>query len=84
MTLANIQYTAWPTGGMAPLPRQASSDDQLVDLWLHGRSPHTQRAYAADAERFRVYVGPLATMTLGDIQADSRGFWWQHEKHRQL
>jgi len=53
------------------LPRQASSDDQLVDLWLHGRSPHAQRAYAADAERFRAYVGPLARATLGHVQAFS-------------
>ena len=47
------------------LPRQATTDDQLVGLWLHGRSAHTPRAYAADAERFRSYVGPLTTATLG-------------------
>jgi len=60
------QYTMAPVGA---LPRQASSDEQLVNLWLHGRSEHTQRAYAADAERFRAYVGPLMTATLGHIQA---------------
>ena len=60
------QYTAMPVG---TLPRQASSDDHLVDVWLHGRSPHTQRAYSADAARFWAYVGPLSTSTLGDVQA---------------
>jgi integrase/recombinase XerD len=49
--------------------RQASSDDELVRLWLHGRSHHTQRAYAADAERFRAYVGALITATLGHVQS---------------
>ena len=29
----------------------------------------TQRAYAAEAERFRAYVGPLTTTTLGHVQA---------------
>lgn len=54
---------------LAPLA-QASSDDQLVALWLHGRSLHTQRAYRADAERFRSRTGkPLALVTLSDLQA---------------
>lgn len=59
----------------AALPiRQASSDDQLLALWLHGRSVHTQRAYRADAARFRSRAGkPLAAVTLADLQgfADS-------------
>jgi len=53
---------------------QAASDDQLVRIWLHGRSPHTQRAYAADVARLRARIGkPLATLTLADLQtfADS-------------
>ena len=50
-------------------PRQADSDTQLLDLWLHGRSHHTQRAYRADAERFMVMVAkPLHHVTLGDLQ----------------
>jgi site-specific recombinase XerD len=36
----------------------------------HGRSPHTQRAYRADSERFRAFVAEsLAMITLGDLQA---------------
>src|SRR5262245_14536109 len=49
--------------------RQADSDDQLVALWLHGRSAATQRAYRADADRFLRTVGrPLRALTLGDVQ----------------
>lgn len=52
------------------MPSQASSDDQLVALWLHGRSLHTQRAYLADSRRLFAFVGkPLASVTLGELQA---------------
>lgn len=51
------------------VPRQAESDQQLIELWLHGRSRHTQRAYRADAERFLGAVDkPLHRVTLGDLQ----------------
>ena len=50
---------------------QASSDDQLVAIWLHRpRSVHTQRAYRADVARFRRGAGkPLPSVTLSDLQA---------------
>ncbi len=54
----------------------ASSDEQLVALWIHGRSPRTQDAYRADAARFLASVGkPLPAVTLADVQrfADSLG-----------
>ena len=45
------------------------ADDHLIDLWLHERSPHTQRAYRADVERFRRRAGkPLRFVTLTDLQ----------------
>lgn len=51
------------------MPQQADSDQHLIELWLHGRSRHTQRAYRADAERFIGAVEkPLHLVTLGDIQ----------------
>ncbi len=53
---------------------QADSDANLIKLWLHGRSAHTQRAYRADIDRFLIYVGqPLHAVALGDLQgfADS-------------
>jgi integrase/recombinase XerD len=41
----------------------------LIELWLHERSPHTQRAYRADIERFRSRAGrPLLSVTLTDLQ----------------
>src|SRR5207244_6441153 len=57
-----------------PSNREASSDEQLLKLWLHGRSPNTQRAYGSDVSRFRSFVGKsLHAVTLGDLQdfADS-------------
>jgi integrase/recombinase XerD len=50
--------------------QQGDSDARLVELWLHGRSRHTQRAYRADVARFLAFVTrPLPAVTLGDLQA---------------
>jgi len=55
---------------LAPAAQQAHSDAQVIQIWLHGRSLHTQRAYAADIHRFCAHAGkPLATVTLADLQA---------------
>lgn len=49
---------------------QADTDGQVLALWLHGRSKHTQRAYAAKAERFLEFtMKPLVRVSLGDVQA---------------
>src|SRR5438046_2864736 len=49
--------------------RQATSDEQLLKLWLHGRGPNTQRAYRGDAARFLTLVAkPLQAVTLADLQ----------------
>ena len=42
----------------------------MLEIWLHGRSPHTQRAYRSDIERFfRLRAGkPLKQATLADLQ----------------
>src|SRR4051812_45325668 len=54
---------------VVPEPQQASSDEHLIELWLHGRSSHTQRAYRADVARFRAGAGKaLARLTLADLQ----------------
>ena len=37
---------------VATVPAQATRDDQVLALWLHGRSPHTARAYRADVTGF--------------------------------
>jgi integrase/recombinase XerD len=59
--------------GGAVAPRQAESDEQLIELWLHGWSEHTQRAYRADIGRFLAAVPkPLRHVTLGDLQGFAR------------
>jgi integrase/recombinase XerD len=57
-------------------PSQADSDAQLVALWLHGRSRHTQRAYVGGVRRFCEFTRrPLRAVKLQDLQdfADSLG-----------
>ena len=50
--------------------QQAENDNQLVDLWIHGRSKHTQRAYLKDVNSFLKIVGkPLHQILLVDLQA---------------
>jgi len=53
------------------IPAQAGTDQQVIALWLHGRSSHTQRAYQADVRRFLDFVGQkmLPQVTLMDLQA---------------
>jgi integrase/recombinase XerD len=54
----------------AASPQIAHVEQRLVDMWLHGRSSHTQRAYRADIDRFVTFVAsPLTAVTLGNVQA---------------
>jgi integrase/recombinase XerD len=56
----------------AQMARQADTDAEVIGLWLHGRSPHTQRAYTHDIGRFVAFVArPLAQVKLRDLQAFS-------------
>ena len=56
--------------GPGPIPTQATTDAHLMELWLHGRSPATRRAYAADASAFLAHAAkPLRSVTVGDVQA---------------
>lgn len=44
-------------------------DNQLIQLWVHGRSRHTRRYYQADAQKFLSFVDkPLAQVALSDVQ----------------
>jgi len=48
----------------------ADIDQKLLELWLHGRCPHTQRTYAADLARFRNFCSrSFPLVTLIDLQA---------------
>jgi integrase/recombinase XerD len=50
--------------------RQAETDAQVVELWLHGRSHHTQRAYRTNMKRIATLVSkPFHDVTLSDLQA---------------
>lgn len=46
------------------------TDGMLVALWLHGRGPHTIRAYRFEVERFRKFIWPteLRALRLKEIQ----------------
>ena len=45
----------------------ATSDQHLIELWLSGRSEHTQRYYRRTAEEFLVFVGkPLQEVMVAD------------------
>jgi integrase/recombinase XerD len=49
---------------------QAETDNQLIELWLHGRSRHTQIAYRRDAERMVTWADKsLHEILLVDLQA---------------
>lgn len=70
--------------GMEP---QAANDAQLIRLWLHGRSPHTQRAYLSDVEQFLQYAGvDLVHVSLGLLQsyADSLAELADSTRNRKL
>jgi integrase/recombinase XerD len=66
--LSDSTELAISTPGAASAPE--AGDERLIEIWLHGRSPHTQRAYAADVARLRAHTGkPLAALTLADLQS---------------
>lgn len=51
-------------------PKQADNDDQLIELWLHGRPATTERAYRTDVAKLIGFVNkPLPSITLGDLQS---------------
>jgi integrase/recombinase XerD len=54
-----------------PMPQQANSDEQVIELWLHGRGKNSRRAYSADILRFLEFVQhkPLGRVTLPEVQA---------------
>jgi len=50
-------------------PKVTELDRRLIEMWLHGKSIHTQRAYQRAADRFlEVVAKPLSNVTLGDFQ----------------
>src|SRR5271167_1709012 len=51
------------------IPQQADSDEQLVELWLHGRPATTQAGYRADVDRMLTFAQkPIRMILLADLQ----------------
>jgi len=51
------------------IPKQADNDQELIKLWLHGKSKHTQRYYRFDVEHFfRFTHKSLRQVILKDLQ----------------
>lgn len=52
------------------IPTQAENDAQVIHLWLHGKSPRTQREYRRDLASFDAHTGgrPLRWVVLADMQ----------------
>ena len=47
-----------------------TTDQQLIDLWLHGRCRNTSRGYRAEVQRALDFAGkPLRETTLGELQS---------------
>jgi len=67
---AVILHSAGQDGsGSVCIPPAAQSDEQVISLWLHGRSIHTQRAYSGDVQRFMSFMDKrLHQITLADLQ----------------
>lgn len=64
----NHTYPA--SNSLSAIPKQAESDEQLISLWVHGRSKHTQRAYSSDILKFCESVNKaFQQVTLGDLQS---------------
>jgi site-specific recombinase XerD len=76
-TIARMESSAVAVA-VPPVRTIETSDGErrLLELWLHGRSRHTTRAYGRDASQLRGFANkPLAEITLDDLQrfADSLG-----------
>ncbi|MBI1249042.1 tyrosine-type recombinase/integrase, partial [bacterium] len=54
---------------LGPINQQADNDEQLIEIWLHGRPKNTHQAYRREIQRFLDAVDkPLRSVRLIDIQ----------------
>ena len=61
--------TGAPQSVVRRIPQQAKSDEQLIGLWLHGRSKHTIKGYLNDINLFGEFTNNfLQTTTLQNLQ----------------
>lgn len=71
-TIRNVIMRSTESGSvpMNSMTQQADSDQQLIELWLHGRPKHTQRAYRRELDRFAIVISkPLRLVKLIEIQS---------------
>jgi integrase/recombinase XerD len=62
-----VAATRSPIGPL-PIPPD-TTEEQLIGLWLHGKSENTVRAYRQDIAAFRAFIGkPIRLAYLGDLQ----------------
>lgn len=52
---------------------ECKSDQHLIEMWLHGKSPHTADAYRRDVREFQCFLEgkPLAKVTLNELMSYS-------------
>ena len=68
LTMENAFLT--PFSGTTGINDTGSSIEGIISLWVHGKSPHTQRYYRREATKFLAMVGkPLPMVVLADVQA---------------
>ena len=62
-------YFLTPNTAILPSSASITPTEGLLDLWLHGKSPHTQRYYRREALKFLGIVNkPIESITLADVQ----------------
>lgn len=70
----NVRYVAFAlmtslATQVITAPTPAAAQTQLVEMWLHGKSAHTQASYRLAAARFLAIAGkPLHLVTLAEVQ----------------
>ena len=68
-TNITAQDSCDPQFPVTRIPQQAESDEQLIKLWLHGRSKHTIKGYTNDINIFGEFTHKsLRTTTLQNLQ----------------
>lgn len=59
-----------PISPIAPVLSAGKAVDDAIALWVHGKSPHTQRYYQKEVRAFLIWVGLSPEfITLADVQA---------------
>ena len=69
-TFAMSDTSLTPFLEVSRISAPSSPLEEVIDLWVHGKSPHTQRYYRREVQKFLLCVGkPLNSVTLADVQA---------------